>query len=59
MRYKDAEDSAPTQWTVTATKTEKRNGIKIRVASKVSWKRDNGDWTWLRATIKDIRYNVQ
>jgi hypothetical protein len=58
MRYKDSSDAEPTQWTVTATKTEERNGIKIPVECKAAWKLDNGDWTWLKLTVKDIEYNV-
>lgn len=59
MRYKDAKDAEPTQWTVTATKTEKLHGIKIPVESQVAWKFDNENWTWLKLEITDIKYNVE
>ena len=59
MRYKDASDAEPTQWTVTVTETEERNGIKIPIESKVAWELDNGDWTWLKLKIQDVKYNVQ
>ena len=58
MRYKDANDVLPTEWTVTATKTEERNGIKIPVESKAEWKLVQGYWTWLKLNITDIRYNI-
>ncbi|GEO21636.1 hypothetical protein CQA01_21700 [Cyclobacterium qasimii] len=58
MRYKDAVDVLPTEWTVTATKTEERNGIKIPVESKAEWKLAKGNWTWLKLKITDIRYNI-
>ena len=59
MRYKDASDAEPTRWTVTATKTAARNGLRVPVASEVSWQLDDGDWTWLRLEIKNIAYNVR
>ncbi len=59
MRYKDANDTEPTEWTVTATKTEDRNGIKIPVEAKADWKLENGNWTWLKIKITNIKYNVQ
>lgn len=33
MRYKDVNATEPTKWMVTATKIEKRNGVKIPVAN--------------------------
>lgn len=58
LRYKDAKDAEPTEWTITAIKTELRNGIKIPVESKVEWKLENGNWTWLKLKITNIEYNV-
>ena len=55
MRYKDAKDIEPTEWTVRATKTEERNGIKIPVACEASWKLENSNWTWLKLKITDIK----
>ncbi|MEZ4970264.1 MAG: DUF6544 family protein [Flavobacteriaceae bacterium] len=60
MRYKDASDAQPSEWTVTATKTEERNGIKIPVELKADWKLGNGGhWTWLKLKVKNIEYNVK
>lgn len=58
MRYKDSMDSIPTEWTVSAIKTEERNGIRIPVSSKAEWKLAHGNWTWLKLEITDIKYNV-
>ncbi|WP_339902858.1 DUF6544 family protein [uncultured Cyclobacterium sp.] len=58
MRYKDSKDSIPTEWTVSAIKTEERNGIRIPVSSKAEWKLAHGNWTWLKLEITDIKYNV-
>ncbi len=59
MRYLDSNDDEPTEWTVTATKTEERNGIKIPVECKASWSLESGKWTWLKLKIKQIEYNVE
>lgn len=59
MRYKDKNDTEATQWTVTATKIEERNGIKIPLESKAEWELESGNWTWLKLKITDIKYNVQ
>lgn len=58
MRYKDSKDSIPTEWTVSAIKTEKRNGIRIPVSSKAEWKLERGNWTWLKLEITEIKYNI-
>ncbi|QYJ67940.1 DUF6920 family protein [Flavobacterium litorale] len=59
MRYKDVNDTKATEWKVTATKTEERNGIKIPVELTAEWKLKNSSWTWLKVKITDIKYNVQ
>ncbi|MEB8330512.1 hypothetical protein OO009_14210 [Flavobacteriaceae bacterium KMM 6897] len=59
MRYKDANDNEPTEWTVTATKTEARQGIEIPVEAKAEWKLNSGKWTWLKLKITNIEYNVK
>lgn len=59
MRYRDSEDAEPTEWTVTAIKTEERNGIRIPVECEVNWELENGQWTWLKFEVKDIQYNLK
>jgi hypothetical protein len=59
MRYKDINDTDPTQWTVKATKTEEHNGIKIPVALEANCKLDSGGWTWLKLELANITYNMQ
>lgn len=59
MRYQDSNDAEPTEWTVTATKTEEWNGIKIPVECEASWELESGKWTWLKLRIKEIEYNVE
>ena len=59
MRYKDSNDTEPIQWTVIATKTEERNGIKIPVECQANWELENGKWTWLKLKITDNKYNLK
>lgn len=59
MRYKETNDTEPSEWTVIATKTEKRNGIKIPVECEASWKQNSEKWTWLKLNIKEIDYNLE
>jgi len=59
MRYQDINAEEPTEWTVIATKTEERNGIKIPVECEANWKLESGKWTWLKLKITDIQYNVK
>lgn len=59
MRYKDINAKEPTKWTVTATKTEERNGIKIPTECEANWELVNGKWTWLKLKLTDIQYNLE
>lgn len=59
MRYKDTKDPKPKKWTVTATKTEVRNGLKIPIEARVNWRLEKNDWTWLKLKITNIEYNVK
>lgn len=59
MRFEDSKATKPTEWTVTATKTEERNGIKIPVECQASWKLKDGEWIWLKLKITNIQYNVK
>jgi hypothetical protein len=59
MRYQDSNAEEPTEWTVIATKSEERNGIKIPVECEASWKLESGKWTWLKLKITNIQYNIK
>ncbi|MCZ4408793.1 hypothetical protein O3Q51_08240 [Cryomorphaceae bacterium 1068] len=59
MRYRDSNDAEPTEWSVMATKTEERNGIKIPVECEAAWTIDDGKRTWLKLKVTDIHYNVK
>ncbi|ALJ06062.1 hypothetical protein APS56_13385 [Pseudalgibacter alginicilyticus] len=59
MRYQNSNDTEPTEWTVTATKTGERNGIKIPVQCEATWGKESGQWTWLKLKITAIQYNLK
>jgi hypothetical protein len=59
LRYQDSNAVEPKEWTVRATKTEERHGIKIPVECEASWELENDNWTWLKLKIRDIHYNVK
>ena len=58
MRYPDSKAKEPVEWTVTAKKIEKRNGIKIPIECEASWELEKGNWTWLKLKITDIQYDL-
>lgn len=58
LRYKDSKDDAPTEWTVTAIKTEERNGVQIPTRCEASWKLKDKQWIWLKLTVKTIEYDL-
>ncbi|MDC6386542.1 hypothetical protein D2V93_05575 [Flagellimonas taeanensis] len=57
-RYKDTKDKTPRLWTVSAIRTEERNGIQIPVELDADWELDEGKWTWLKLKIERIEYNI-
>ncbi len=59
LRFKDVKDNERKLWTVSATKTEEHNGVKIPVKCEVRWNLGSEDWTWLKLKITDIKYNLK
>ncbi len=59
QRFKDANDTEPTEWEVSAIKTEEINGIKIPIECEASWKLNSGKWTWLKLKITEVQYNIK
>jgi hypothetical protein len=57
LRYKESDKNAiRIPWTVTALKTEEKNGIFIPTELKVDWTIDHREWTWLKLKIEQIEY---
>jgi type IV secretory pathway TrbD component len=59
MRFQNADAIEPSEWTIKATQTDERNGINIPIECEASWQLNNGQWTWLKVIITNIKYNVK
>ena len=58
LRYKGNEaDAQRYEWVLTVKEHSIMNSIKIPTIWEVTWKLENGNWTWLDLEITDIRYN--
>ena len=58
MRFKDTGAEAEKRlWINTVEKTGIMNGIKVPVKTTTTWRLDDGDWTWLKLEITDIKLN--
>ena len=51
-------DAQRYEWVITVKKHSIENGIKIPTKMEVTWRLENGNWTWLDLEITDIRYNM-
>ena len=45
-------------WVNTVDEMGERNGIRVPIKTTTTWKLDEGDWDWLKITIKDIKKNI-
>jgi hypothetical protein len=60
MRYYSRKDGATLEkWVIDIDTGSFREfeGVRVPAKSTVTWKLNNGDFTWFRLTITDIRYN--
>lgn len=58
MRYKDNDPHARRhEWIMDITDYKTFEGIKVPAKMTSTWKLDEGDWTWLKLEVTDIRYN--
>jgi hypothetical protein len=57
-RYMSSSSSRLEKWEVRNTHFKMINGFRIPVASEVTWKLKNGDFTWYKFRIKAIAYNA-
>lgn len=58
LRYKDLNDVQPKEWEVEVIKNKVFNKIKIPEEIHVTWKLEDGDFTWLQLKITEIYYNI-
>lgn len=58
LRYKSNEaESKRHVWTMDISKYKKFKGIKVPAKMTSTWKLDEGDWTWLKLKVTNIKYN--
>lgn len=58
LRYKGNEpDASRYEWVIDVSEHAVMDGVKIPVKMTATWKLDEGDWTWLKLQIKEIKYN--
>ncbi|SMO91901.1 hypothetical protein SAMN06265379_11530 [Saccharicrinis carchari] len=59
LRYKGNEpDALRCEWVIDVKEHAVINGVGIPVKMTATWKLDEGDWTWLKLQIEDIKYNL-
>lgn len=57
-RYYDRKGGATLEkWHIESTEYGERNGIRMPVASEVTWKLKEGDFTWYKLKIPNVIYN--
>lgn len=58
MRYMEVkDDSQLKEWTITLNEYKIYDGIKIPFKGEATWKLDNGDFTWYKLEIYNVKYN--
>lgn len=58
LRYKGNEvDAKKHEWEVNTLGYKRFEGIKVPSKITSTWKLDEGDWTWLKLEVTDIKYN--
>ncbi|MEI6049103.1 MAG: DUF6544 family protein [Bacteroidota bacterium] len=58
LRYKDNDaDAKRYGWTMNISDYKTFEGIKVPAIMNSTWKLDEGEWTWLKLEVTDIKYN--
>ena len=58
MRYKGNDrDAKKQEWTMLISGYETFDGITVPASMTATWKLDEGDWTWLKLEVKDLKFN--
>jgi len=59
MRYRGDDETAERRaWIIDVLQTREMAGLRIPTKMDVTWKLDEGDWTWLQLEVTDIAYNT-
>lgn len=57
-RYRSADDPRPTRWHVSFSEYREFEGVRIPSQGEVGWEPETGYYSWFRASITDIEFNV-
>lgn len=57
FRFKDISDPEPKEWVAKVIETETVNGIKVPTKLEASWILEDGEFTWYKFEICDLKYN--
>lgn len=58
MRYKgNTPDAKRYEWIISVQDYAVMDGVRVPVKMTATWKLDEGDWTWLKLIIQEIKYN--
>lgn len=58
LRYKGNDsDAEREEWVITAEEYATFSGIRVPSSLQATWKLEEGDWTWLKMQVKEVRYN--
>lgn len=58
LRYKDNDDKAKRYvWEMDIQAYDTFDGIRIPSEATSTWKLEEGDWTWLKIKVVDVKYN--
>lgn len=59
LRYKGNEpDAKRHEWIMQISDYDTFEGIRVPAKMTSTWKLDEGDWTWLKLEVTDIKYNL-
>ncbi|MFO7862532.1 MAG: DUF6544 family protein [Salinivirgaceae bacterium] len=59
-RYKGNDtDAQKYDWIVRIIDYKEFEGVRIPVEMDATWRLEEGDWTWCKITLTDVRYDVQ
>jgi len=59
LRYKDNDAEAKRhEWIMNISGYKIFEGIKVPAIMSSTWKLDEGDWTWLKLEVTEIKYNM-
>ncbi len=59
MRFMGSDpDSERKKWTGEVQEITEMNGVKIPSKMNITWSLDDGDWTWLKLEIIEIKYGL-